>query len=59
MWAPYTVDVTDLLRLGVNTVTVRVANTLANERGKPLPSGLLGPVALRPLRPVTVRPDRA
>ncbi|MEU5026126.1 glycosylhydrolase-like jelly roll fold domain-containing protein [Streptomyces milbemycinicus] len=55
LWAPYTVDVTDQLRPGVNTIAVRVANTLANERGKALPSGLLGPVALRPLRPVTVR----
>ncbi|GAA2335515.1 twin-arginine translocation signal domain-containing protein [Streptomyces cuspidosporus] len=59
LWAPYTVDITDLLRPGVTTVTVRVANTLANERGKPLPSGLFGPVTLRPLRPVTVRLDRA
>jgi hypothetical protein len=59
LWAPYTVDVTDHLRPGVNTIAVRVANTLANERGKALPSGLLGPVALRPLRPVTVRLTRA
>ncbi|WNE94301.1 DNA-binding protein [Streptomyces luomodiensis] len=58
LWAPYVVDVTDALRPGVNTVAVRVANTLANERGKPLPSGLLGPVDLRPLRPVTVRLTR-
>ncbi|MES4908374.1 MULTISPECIES: glycosylhydrolase-like jelly roll fold domain-containing protein [unclassified Streptomyces] len=59
LWAPYTVDVTDHLRPGVNTVAVRVANTLANERGKALPSGLLGPVVLRPVRPVTVRLIRA
>ncbi|MDX3232143.1 glycosylhydrolase-like jelly roll fold domain-containing protein [Streptomyces sp. ME19-01-6] len=59
LWAPYTVDVTDHLRPGVNSIAVRVANTLANERGKALPSGLLGPVALRPLRPVTVRLTRA
>ncbi|MDT0544987.1 MULTISPECIES: glycosylhydrolase-like jelly roll fold domain-containing protein [Streptomyces] len=59
LWAPYSVDVTELLRPGVNTIAVRVANTLSNERGKPLPSGLLGPVTLRPLRPVTVRLTRA
>ncbi|MEU0807701.1 glycosylhydrolase-like jelly roll fold domain-containing protein [Streptomyces sp. NPDC005970] len=59
LWAPYSVDVTELLRPGVNTIAVRVANTLSNERGKPLPSGLLGPVTLRPLRPVTALLTRA
>ncbi|MDX2644730.1 glycosyl hydrolase [Streptomyces sp. PA03-1a] len=52
-WAPYTTDVTELLRPGRNTLTVRVSNTLSNERNKPLPSGLLGPVTLRPYREVT------
>lgn len=32
---------------GRNRIAVRVANTLSNERNKPLPSGLLGPVTLR------------
>ncbi|MFG2357887.1 glycosylhydrolase-like jelly roll fold domain-containing protein [Streptomyces sp. NPDC048521] len=53
LWAPFTADVTGLLRTGRNTVRVRVANTLSNERNKPLPSGLLGPVTLRFRRRVT------
>ncbi|MFD5574444.1 glycosylhydrolase-like jelly roll fold domain-containing protein [Streptomyces cadmiisoli] len=54
LWTPYVVDVTDALRPGTNHLAVRVSNTLSNERNKPLPSGLLGPVFLRPRRPVTV-----
>ncbi|MFK4688153.1 hypothetical protein RKD22_001088 [Streptomyces pristinaespiralis] len=53
LWSPYITDVTDVLRPGRNTVGVRVSNTLSNERRKPLPSGLLGPVTLRPYRRVT------
>ncbi|WP_413098623.1 glycosylhydrolase-like jelly roll fold domain-containing protein [Streptomyces sp. Inha503] len=53
LWAPFSADVTDLLRPGPNAVRVRVANTLSNERNKPLPSGLLGPVTLRFRRRVT------
>jgi hypothetical protein len=49
LWAPYVFDVTDALRPGTNTVEVRVTNTLLNRRSKtPPPSGLLGPVTLRP-----------
>jgi hypothetical protein len=49
LWAPYVVDVTDALRPGANVVEVRVTNTLLNRRSKtPPPSGLLGPVTLRP-----------
>ncbi len=48
LWHPYTVDVTSALTAGTNTVSVRVTNTLANSRNKILPSGLLGPVTLRP-----------
>ncbi|RFC70903.1 glycosyl hydrolase [Streptomyces sp. AcE210] len=61
LWAPYVVDVTDGLRSGVNRISVRVSNTLSNERNKPLPSGLLGPVVLRPRLPLTVdlAPTRA
>ena len=54
LWSPYVVDVTDALTAGKNTIEVRVINTLANERNKILPSGLLGPVALRPLEVLTV-----
>jgi hypothetical protein len=50
LWSPYTVDVTDHLRPGTNTIRVRVTNTLANEKGSPAVSGLLGPVYLRPSR---------
>ncbi|MEV6110583.1 glycosylhydrolase-like jelly roll fold domain-containing protein [Streptomyces sp. NPDC051940] len=53
LWSPYAVDVTEALRPGVNSFSVRVSNTLSNERKKPLPSGLLGPVTLRPRRPLT------
>ncbi|WP_327365579.1 glycosylhydrolase-like jelly roll fold domain-containing protein [Streptomyces sp. NBC_01217] len=59
LWSPYVVDVTDALRPGTNHIAVRVSNTLSNERKKPLPSGLLGPVALRPRLPLTVDLHRA
>ncbi|MFI0238702.1 glycosylhydrolase-like jelly roll fold domain-containing protein [Streptomyces sp. NPDC016845] len=61
LWSPYVVDITDGLRRGANRISVRVSNTLSNERNKPLPSGLLGPVVLRPRRPLTVdlAPTRA
>ncbi|MCX5321990.1 glycosylhydrolase-like jelly roll fold domain-containing protein [Streptomyces sp. NBC_00120] len=61
LWSPYVIDVTDGLKAGVNRLSVRVSNTLSNERNKPLPSGLLGPVVLRPRRPLTVdlAPSRA
>ena len=55
LWRPYVVDVTSALHLGSNQIEVRVINTLANERNKILPSGLLGPVALRPQARVTVQ----
>ena len=54
-WSPYTVDVTDLLHEGDNTVEVTVTNTQANAiEGRTNPSGLLGPVALRPERVVSL-----
>jgi hypothetical protein len=37
VWAPFVTDVTGLLRPGHNLLAVRVANTLSNERNKPLP----------------------
>ncbi len=48
LWKPYVVDVTSALRVGANSIEVRVTNTLANERNQKLASGLLGPVTLRP-----------
>ncbi|MFK0117580.1 glycosylhydrolase-like jelly roll fold domain-containing protein [Streptomyces sp. NPDC090994] len=58
LWAPFVTDVTGLLVPGANRLEVRVANTLSNERNKPLPSGLLGPVTLRFHRRATVRLTR-
>lgn len=56
LWSPYVVDVTDALRTGGNDIAVRVTNTLLNTRSKtPPPSGLLGPVTLRPQAVVEVR----
>ncbi|KAA1418115.1 hypothetical protein FE697_019900 [Mumia zhuanghuii] len=54
-WSPYAVDVTDLLREGENVVEVRVTNTPSNAiEGRDNPSGLLGPVVLRPQREVNL-----
>jgi hypothetical protein len=53
LWHPYTVDATSALRPGANAISVRVTNTLANSRNKILPSGLAGPVTLRPQAAVT------
>ncbi|MCP3805033.1 glycoside hydrolase [Allokutzneria sp. A3M-2-11 16] len=54
LWAPYSFEVTDVLRRGWNEVRVRVTNTGANVRGQVVLSGLLGPVFLRPYRVVDV-----
>ena len=48
LWSPYRVDVSSALHAGRNDVSVTVTNTLANSHGDSRPSGLLGPVALRP-----------
>ena len=48
LWSPYRVDVSSALHAGSNDVSVTVTNTLANSHGDSRPSGLLGPVALRP-----------
>jgi hypothetical protein len=50
LWRPYRFDVTKLVQQGTNRVTIRVTNTPANHTGKPLPSGLLGPVRLLLIR---------
>lgn len=54
LWHPYVVDVTSALHAGTNTIEIRVSNTLANERGNDLPSGLIGPVTLQPRAEVSV-----
>ncbi len=54
LWRPYRADVTAVLRPGTNLVRVRVTNTGANARGQVIPSGLVGPVFLRPERLVDV-----
>ncbi|MCW2865088.1 MAG: glycoside hydrolase [Actinoallomurus sp.] len=48
LWHPYRRDVTSALHAGGNDVSVTVTNTLANAHGDGRPSGLLGPVTLRP-----------
>ena len=48
LWQPYRLDVTGALHAGRNDVSVTVTNTLANAHGDSRPSGLLGPVTLRP-----------
>jgi hypothetical protein len=48
---PYRIDVTDAMRVGMNSVEVSVANTPFNatrsQKTAPRPAGLLGPVVLR------------
>jgi hypothetical protein len=46
LWAPYQFDVSGLLKPGVNTIEVRVANLINNSYGSQKPGGLIGPVRL-------------
>ena len=48
IWAPYELEVSDALRVGLNEISVVVTNTDGNSRGSGQASGLLGPVALEP-----------
>jgi len=57
LWRPYRVDATEALKAGENVVRVTVTNTPANAHGGAQPSGLLGPVRLRPVRDVRVGLD--
>jgi hypothetical protein len=55
LWQPYVVDVTDALVSGRNLISVAVRNTEENALGRRTdPSGLFGPVALRPQAVVDV-----
>ena len=47
-WAPYVLPLERRCRPGMNTLEVRITNSMANTiQGLQLPSGLLGPVCLR------------
>jgi hypothetical protein len=51
LWAPYTVEITNLIKAGENTVELRVANTLVNLlEAVARPSGLAGAPRLVPYR---------
>ncbi|NQT52714.1 hypothetical protein HQ576_11710 [bacterium] len=60
LWRPYTFDISDVAREGKNTIQITVANAAANARatdlaGERLAAGLIGPVVIRPLRPLTIK----
>jgi hypothetical protein len=42
LWPPYSIDVTDFLKVGENSITLSVSNTAENLLGTPLISGILG-----------------
>jgi hypothetical protein len=44
MWAPFTFDITNLVKPGENEIRIRVANLVNNSYGDLKPSGLMGPV---------------
>jgi acetyl esterase/lipase len=48
LWPPYSVDITPYLQPGRNSLQVFVSNTLANKHGEEVPSGIIGPVSLKP-----------
>jgi glycosyl hydrolase family 2 len=67
IWAPYKLDLGDVLHKGANTIKVRVTNTQGNEKNRQAyDAGLYGPVTLTPsvtvpvtLRPTTISAGRA
>lgn len=42
LWRPYTLDITNKVVHGENTIEVSVANTAANLLAKPVPAGIIG-----------------
>ena len=49
LWAPYSVDISQHLFAGTNTITLRVTNSAVNALlGQTRPSGVLGPVRIEP-----------
>lgn len=50
VWEPYALDIGKLVRAGTNEITVIVTNTLSNLFTRPLPSGLMGHVAIRQVK---------
>lgn len=56
LWPPYRVDISAYLRPGRNKIGLRITNTVANAlQGKPIPSGMRGPVKLIPYNTYTLR----
>ena len=54
LWAPYQIEITDLLKSGENTIELRVANTLVNLlQAVERPSGLAGAPKLVPYQTFT------
>ena len=46
-WEPWAADITDLVKVGDNEITIKVANAMANVfLTEPKPSGLLGEVKI-------------
>ena len=54
LWPPYQQDITESLKSGSNTIRIHVTNTLANQHGEAKPSGILGPVVIKPVHAVAV-----
>jgi hypothetical protein len=55
LWRPYSLDITDLVVQGENSIEVTVANTAVNLLGKPVPSGIIGKPYIAPYRRHRIR----
>ncbi len=55
LWRPYSLDITDLVVQGENSIEVTVANTAANLLGKTVPSGIIGKPYIAPYRRHRIR----